>query len=155
EQFPMRADFRNAFSCRALLKYSAWSSASLVARAMQAAPASASHSQPVVRTTAGKVRGQTVNSVSIFKGIPYGAAPTGENRFTPPKRPALWAGVRDTLQFGPMAMQKPVTDKIYLQALRGLYPLLPYPMSEDCLLLNVWTPEIGKSSKRPIMVWLH
>jgi para-nitrobenzyl esterase len=28
-------------------------------------------------------------------------------------------------------------------------------MGEDCLMLNVWTPGVGASSKRPVMVWLH
>jgi len=29
------------------------------------------------------------------------------------------------------------------------------PQSEDCLVLNVWTPGIGDNGKRPVMVWLH
>jgi para-nitrobenzyl esterase len=29
------------------------------------------------------------------------------------------------------------------------------PQSEDCLVLNVWTPGIGDGGKRPVMVWLH
>ena len=29
------------------------------------------------------------------------------------------------------------------------------PESEDCLRLNIWTPEINSSTKRPVMVWLH
>ena len=29
------------------------------------------------------------------------------------------------------------------------------PMSEDCLMLNVWTPSVGAGGKRPVMVWLH
>ncbi len=28
------------------------------------------------------------------------------------------------------------------------------PLSEDCLMLNVWTPAVG-AGKRPVMVWLH
>jgi para-nitrobenzyl esterase len=28
-------------------------------------------------------------------------------------------------------------------------------MSEDCLFLNIWSPQLGKSEKRPVMVWLH
>ena len=27
--------------------------------------------------------------------------------------------------------------------------------SEDCLVLNVWTPAVGDGKKRPVMVWLH
>jgi para-nitrobenzyl esterase len=29
------------------------------------------------------------------------------------------------------------------------------PMSEDCLVPNVWTPALGDNSKRPVMVWVH
>jgi len=111
--------------------------------------------QPVVATTHGRVRGYTAGPVSIFKGIPYGASPTGESRFLPPRQAVAWSGVRNATHYGPMAMQRPMTDETYLRVLRGLYPLLPYPMSEDCLFLNVWSPELGALSRRPVMVWLH
>src|SRR3546814_16341393 len=29
------------------------------------------------------------------------------------------------------------------------------PISEDCLVLNVWTPHVNDGGKRPVMVWLH
>ena len=29
------------------------------------------------------------------------------------------------------------------------------PMSEDCLHLNVWTPQPAAGGTRPVMVWLH
>jgi len=28
-------------------------------------------------------------------------------------------------------------------------------MSEDCLVLNVWTPAISDGRKRPVMFWCH
>jgi para-nitrobenzyl esterase len=28
-------------------------------------------------------------------------------------------------------------------------------MSEDCLVLNVWTPSLHRPAERPVMVWLH
>jgi len=42
----------------------------------------------------------------------------------------------------------------------ALAPILPAPddkshESEDCLFLNVWTPGVGDSAKRPVMIWLH
>jgi hypothetical protein len=31
----------------------------------------------------------------------------------------------------------------------------PRPTNQDCLFLNVWTPEAGKGDKRPVMLWFH
>ena len=36
-----------------------------------------------------------------------------------------------------------------------LYRAYLQPAGEDCLRVNVWTPEINGSSTRPVMVWLH
>jgi para-nitrobenzyl esterase len=110
---------------------------------------------PVVATRAGKVRGYLANRVHAFKGIPYGAPTGGKGRFLPPGRPSPWSGVRTALSYGAMAMQGPGIGGIYAAVLRGLDHEAPKNMSEDCLCLNVWTPEIGAGHKRPVMVWLH
>ena len=52
-------------------------------------------------------------------------------------------------------MQRFVADPVYLSVLRGIYPLQPFPMSEDCLSLNVWSSELGMTVRAPVMVWLH
>jgi para-nitrobenzyl esterase len=90
-------------------------------------------------TASGKVRGVEVDGIKIFKGIPYGASTAGRNRFMPPANPAKWSGVRDALQYGPSAPQS--------AALSG--------QSEDCLVLNIWTPALKDGRKRPVMFWCH
>jgi para-nitrobenzyl esterase len=94
----------------------------------------------VAETSYGKVRGSAAGDIKIFKGIPYGADTSSANRFMPPMKPVKWAGVRDALEYGPTAPQ----------AGAGRGPA----QSEDCLVLNVWTPSVT-GGKRPVMVWLH
>jgi para-nitrobenzyl esterase len=111
--------------------------------------------KPVVQIRVGKVRGFVSGGVNTFRGIPYGASTAGMNRFVSPKRPEPWAGVRDASLFGPMAFQDPPMKGIYAEVLRGLAPVEPLNMSEDCLCLNVWSPELGAGHNRPVMVWMH
>jgi para-nitrobenzyl esterase len=110
---------------------------------------------PIIQTTAGKVRGYVADGVYKFKGIPYGAPAGGKARFLPPNPPPSWTGVRNTLTYGAMAMQGPAIEGYYAAVLRGLNAESPKNTSEDCLHLNVWSPELGTGHNRPVMVWLH
>ncbi|WP_338087151.1 carboxylesterase/lipase family protein [Maribellus sediminis] len=114
----------------------------------------------IVETKYGKVRGYRRNGIYTYKGIPYGDSTTGKNRFMAPKEPEPWTGVRNALYWGNAA-----------PAEAGLgYPLEPSfdhfdnsftynwghkRFGEDCLSVNVWTPEINDNTKRPILVWFH
>ncbi len=100
----------------------------------------------IVETTAGRVRGTTTTGgVSVFKGISYATA----GRFAPPEPAEGWAGVREALEFGPQAPQVP-------GFLEQAFGLADWPMSEDCLFLNVWTPAAGDAAaRRPVLVWIH
>src|SRR5208337_2897092 len=98
----------------------------------------------VVETNCGKIRGIADNGVNVFKGVRYAESPEGEGRFAPPKKLQPWTGVRDAFAFGlPPALLK-------LFAGRELPP-----MSENCLVLNVWTPAVNDGRKRPVMFWCH
>ena len=113
----------------------------------------------MVETRYGRVRGFVDNGVHIFKGIPYGASTAGAGRFMPPKPPAPWVGVRDTQALGPTApaafgaAAASMADPGIAAMLAGAAE--PVPASEDCLVLNVWTPGPGDGSRRPVMVWCH
>lgn len=103
--------------------------------------------ETVVQTRYGAVRGSVADGIHIFKGIPYAAPPFGANRLLPPQPVVPWSGVRDALTFGP---KPPQPD--YPPDVSAMLPELVGP-GEDCLNLNIWTPELG-SARRPVMVWI-
>ncbi len=106
----------------------------------------------IVETTSGKVRGTTSNTISGFKGIPYGASTGGRNRFRPPVKPESWAGVRETLTYGSICPQ-PERGPSLLSTAIG--EARPEPENEDCLYLNIWTPGVNDEHKRPVLFWCH
>jgi para-nitrobenzyl esterase len=111
-------------------------------------------SGPVVETRSGRLRGTSDGRVSIFKGIPYAAAPVGALRFRPPVPAKSWTGVRDALVYGNRAIQ---SDNVFaLPAdLLDLFTLGgTEPKSEDCLYLNVWTAALTGPPK-PVLFWCH
>jgi para-nitrobenzyl esterase len=113
-------------------------------RAQRAAP------DPIVDTTAGRLRGRAIAGLAAFKGIRYGASTAGANRFQPPAKPQPWSGIVDAGAYGPRAWQpfRAMIPEIG-DALTG-----SGPMGEDCLRLNVWTPAADRG-RRPVMVWFH
>ncbi len=113
------------------------------AQAAQATPGA------TVETTAGKIRGLILDpKVHAFKGVPYGASTAGR-RFLPPVKPAPWTGVRDAFAIG---HRSPLVDSVIVPEFAPLNR--KETMGEDCLVLNVWTPNVDKQ-RRPVMVWLH
>ncbi len=109
--------------------------------------------EAIADTASGRVRGLFDNGVYSFKGLPYGASTAGPGRFMSPAKPAPWTGVREALEWGPRSPQiRAEGDRIIPAAV----PLNPgEAMSEDCLMLNVWTPATNDGTRRPVMVWFH
>jgi para-nitrobenzyl esterase len=104
--------------------------------------------QPVVRFRDGAVRGKVSGGVLAFLGIPYAAAPFGVNRMRAPQPVRPWDGERDATAFGPTV---PKGD--YPPQYARLFPEVVIG-GEDCLNLNVWTPDAGASGL-PVLVWIH
>ncbi|HEY5906460.1 MAG TPA: carboxylesterase family protein [Vicinamibacteria bacterium] len=101
----------------------------------------------VVRTTHGSLRGVRNGGLTIFKGVPYAGSPAGAGRWKAAPKLTPWTGVRDALVYGPQAVQPPD---------RGWPKEWAKPAaSEDCLVLNVWTPGTGDGKRRPVMFYSH
>lgn len=100
--------------------------------------------QPV-QTQAGLVEGVRESGLSIYKGIPFAAAPVGDQRWRPPQPVTAWQGTRAAKVFAPACMQKGVS----------MPGETPPKVSEDCLYLNVWTSAVKAGAKRPVMVWIY
>jgi para-nitrobenzyl esterase len=102
----------------------------------------------VVRTQQGEVAGVREPGAVRFRGIPFAAPPFGANRLRPPQRPAAWSGVRDAAERRVGVPQgRPDGDPF-----DGYFN--PPEVGEDCLTLDVWTPDPGTSGL-PVMVWIH
>ena len=111
----------------------------------------------VVSVGQGRLRGVWRGDLWSFSGIPYARAPVGELRWRPPQAPDAWDEVRDASTFGPIAPQSPAAPGITSPS----DPAASEPHSEDCLSLNVWTPDLPVSPThqpgrgRPVMVFIH
>ena len=105
---------------------------SVAAAAVVAAPAFAAGGDPV----AGPYRGFVDRETPAFFGIRYARA----ERFELPQMLAPPQEVQTARSFGPLCPQR--------------NPMTP-EMSEDCLFLNVWTPDPDRRGRRPVMVYFH
>ncbi len=82
-----------------------------------------------------------------FLGVPYVAAPLGALRWRAPQAAPARVQPLQASGFGPACPQNASSDGIYNSTLG--------PRGEDCLQLNIWTPEMGAGATRPVMVWIH
>lgn len=81
-------------------------------------------------------RGFIDRGVPAFWGIRYARA----RRFDRPVREPLPGGETSATHFGPLCPQRnPMTAE----------------MSEDCLFLNIWSPDPSPAARRPVMVYFH
>jgi para-nitrobenzyl esterase len=100
---------------------------------------------PVVDVTGGKLRGVALTSGGAsFLGIPYARAPVGPLRWREPAPVESWTGIRDAAAHGSPCAQNPY----FMARAKEL-------AREDCLYLNVWTPDTNRAhGRKPVMVWI-
>ena len=80
---------------------------------------------------------------AAFLGVPYAAPPIAGLRWKPPQPAKNWPGTRQATQFGAACPQLPAQ----------WFPYIGW--NEDCLFLNVWTPQLHAKSALPVIVYFH
>jgi para-nitrobenzyl esterase len=101
-----------------------------------------------IDTPSGRLRGKA-SGAAWFLGVPYAASIAGR-RFQAAVPLVPWTGVRDAVYPAPKCPQDSDTGPSLLTSYRT-----PGEALEDCLTLNIWTPDPSPRRKRPVMVWLH
>src|ERR1019366_9889228 len=129
-------NLRRDTSRRHFLRQSAvtFAALSLTPTSLLAAP----RQSPLVTPPSGKVLGEVVDGVRVYRGVPFAEPPVGPLRFRPPVAAKPWTGVREATRFSAAAIQPAEPGVAH---------------SEDCLYLNIWAP-IG-TGPFPVFVWIH
>ncbi|KAJ8710914.1 hypothetical protein PYW08_009429 [Mythimna loreyi] len=104
-----------------------------------------------VTVNEGVLEGELVNNEyggTYFKflGIPYAQPPVGDLRFKAPQPATPWEGVRNAKEFGSKCTQYELFDDDSKNKRSG---------DEDCLYLNVYTPDVKPDIPLPVMFWIH
>lgn len=107
------------------------------------------NSEIIIETKLGKIEGlrKKINSTIIdtFLSVPYAEKPIGELRFQPPKAKINWTENYKAFNWPNPCIQP---DQ-YLQ-------LYNHNFSEDCLYLNIWSPNIiDNKTLKPVLVLIH
>ncbi len=101
--------------------------------------------EPLTTIDTGQLRGARVDGVLAFRGVPYAEPPVAALRWRAPQPAAAWDGVWSATDYAASCAQpRTATFSLPLDNL-----------SEDCLTLNVWTPELRPAQQMPVMVWIH
>jgi para-nitrobenzyl esterase len=95
-------------------------------------------------TDKGMVHGSSSKGVRAFLGIPFADTTGGANRWKPPQPAKAWTTPFDAAKLGPICPQINPSTMAY-----------DATGDENCLSLNVWTPDPAPAKPLPVMVWIY
>lgn len=113
----------------------------------------------IVNTPCGAVQGAAgrVAGTAAYKGIRYATA----GRWEYPKQVTSWEGIYDATAYGPCSYQ----PRSFYNEEENLKKIFyynefrkgeTYTYSEDCLFLNIFTPDTAKAGdKLPVLIYIH
>ncbi len=96
----------------------------------------------LVTTTNGEVQGSDLGASCAFLGIPFAAPPVDNLRWKPPQPAAPWAPATLNATGGPACSNVNPPGSMTTGG------------SEDCLKLNIWTPDPAPASPAAVIVWI-
>lgn len=100
---------------------------------------------PVAHVDQGDLRGETTaDGGAVFRGVPYAKPPVGDLRWRDPQPAETWSGERPATEFALACTQVGVS----------MPGEPPTPSGEDCLYVNVWTPDQTPDRPLPVIVWI-
>eukprot|EP00331_Platyophrya_macrostoma_P002687 CAMPEP_0176424688 /NCGR_PEP_ID=MMETSP0127-20121128/10971_1 /TAXON_ID=938130 /ORGANISM="Platyophrya macrostoma, Strain WH" /LENGTH=543 /DNA_ID=CAMNT_0017805763 /DNA_START=39 /DNA_END=1670 /DNA_ORIENTATION=+ len=106
--------------------------------------------EPIVTTPYGRVSGTSDQGVYAFRGIPFAKPPVGSLRFKKTEEVLSWSGIINGSTFAPGCIAECATTAFPVP------PLMCTPTtSEDCLYLNVYTPNLEPTANLPVIVFFH
>jgi para-nitrobenzyl esterase len=117
--------------------------------------------EPNVTVGGEELNGQHLDGtdVAVFRGVPFAEPPVGELRWRAPQPLQRKLSTRDATTFAPACMQ----SMRILEWYRDMAEIFgstrdefeDLEVSEDCLYLNIWTPNLSEDAALPVMVYVH